>query len=114
MDPPPGPERQGLLLTPSCARDTARAWRRSMNECMRCWEAILPDTVRHPTPHGGSDGPPGALPDTLPRRDVLRLRRRLSLRRLRGPVPGGFQVNAGPGALGGQREQDMRNVAVVW
>ena len=21
----------------------------SMNECMRCWEALLPDTVRHPT-----------------------------------------------------------------
>ena len=21
----------------------------SMNECMRCWEAILPGTVRHPT-----------------------------------------------------------------
>jgi hypothetical protein len=21
----------------------------SMNECMRCWEAILPDTVKHPT-----------------------------------------------------------------
>jgi hypothetical protein len=20
-----------------------------MNECMRCWEAILPGTVRHPT-----------------------------------------------------------------
>lgn len=23
----------------------------SMNECMRCWEAILPGTVRHPTIH---------------------------------------------------------------
>lgn len=29
------------------ARDTA-ALGRSMNECMRCWEAILPGTVRHP------------------------------------------------------------------
>jgi len=25
-----------------------RALGRSMNECMRCWEAILPHTVRHP------------------------------------------------------------------
>jgi hypothetical protein len=22
---------------------------RSFNDCMACWEAILPDTVRHPT-----------------------------------------------------------------
>ncbi len=29
------------------ARDTASLGR-SMNECMRCWEAILPGTVRHP------------------------------------------------------------------
>jgi len=29
------------------ARD-ARALGASMNECMRCWEAILPGTVRHP------------------------------------------------------------------
>jgi hypothetical protein len=26
-----------------------RALGESMNECMRCWEAILPNTVRHPT-----------------------------------------------------------------
>ncbi len=30
------------------ARDTA-ALGASMNECMRCWEALLPCTVRHPT-----------------------------------------------------------------
>ncbi len=30
------------------ARD-ADALGRSMNECMKCWEAILPHTVRHPT-----------------------------------------------------------------
>lgn len=30
------------------ARDV-RALGASMNECMRCWEAILPNTVRHPT-----------------------------------------------------------------
>ena len=24
-------------------------WAASMNECMQCWEAILPHTVRHPT-----------------------------------------------------------------
>jgi hypothetical protein len=24
---------------------------KAMNECMRCWEAILPNTVRHPTLH---------------------------------------------------------------
>jgi hypothetical protein len=30
------------------ARDTA-ALGESMNECMRCWEAILPGTVRHRT-----------------------------------------------------------------
>jgi hypothetical protein len=30
------------------ARD-ARGLGASMNECMRCWEAILPHTVRHPT-----------------------------------------------------------------
>ncbi len=31
-----------------CRRDTV-ALGASMNECMRCWEAILPHTIRHPT-----------------------------------------------------------------
>ena len=30
------------------ARDTAGLGA-AMNECMRCWEVILPGTVRHPT-----------------------------------------------------------------
>ncbi|MGM0488361.1 MAG: hypothetical protein ACQESR_16565, partial [Planctomycetota bacterium] len=32
------------------SRDS-RALGTSMNECMRCWEAILPHTVAHPTIH---------------------------------------------------------------
>ena len=31
------------------ARGTCAALGASMNECMRCWEAMLPDTVRHRT-----------------------------------------------------------------
>ena len=45
-----GPIGQGLL------RRHPRPWMRSglgasMNECMQCWEAILPHTVRHPDHH---------------------------------------------------------------
>ena len=30
----------------------------SMNECMRCWEALLPHTVRHPSIKVDLDGNP--------------------------------------------------------
>ena len=60
----------------------------SMNECMQCWEAILPNTVRHPTITVDLMGILGLLPGPLRRRHVLRLRRRLSLRRLRGTGAG--------------------------
>ena len=62
----------------------------SMNECMRCWEAILPHTVRHPTHPHRSERPPALLPIALCGRDVLRLRRRLP--------PGGI-AGAGSGVL---------------
>ena len=55
----------------------------SMNESMRCWEAILPGTVRHPTLTVDLMGILGSLSGPLRRRHVLRLRRRVSLRRLR-------------------------------
>ena len=48
VDPAAGPDRARTATTRSCA-GTSQALGASMNECMECWEAILPHTVRHPT-----------------------------------------------------------------
>ena len=69
------------------ARDLA-ALGESLNECMRCWEAILPGTVRHRTIQIDLPGLLRLLSIPLSRRHVLRLRRRLSVRGLRGARAG--------------------------
>ena len=43
-------------------RRDVKALGASMNECMKCWEAILPHTVRHPTDLRRSAGDSGPLP----------------------------------------------------
>ena len=48
MDSAPETDQAKIALLPLLNQD-ARALGASMNECMQCWEAILPNTVRHPT-----------------------------------------------------------------
>ena len=82
VDSPAGPDRARTATTRSCG-GMLPALGASMNECMRCWEAILPHTVRHPTLTVDLVELLQLLPGALCRRHVLRLRRRLSVRRLR-------------------------------
>ena len=58
------------------ARD-AKALGASMNECMKCWEAILPHTVRHPTISAGPAGDSRPIPGEIRGGHVFRLRRRI-------------------------------------
>ncbi|MCI0519094.1 MAG: hypothetical protein L0Z70_02425 [Chloroflexi bacterium] len=41
--------QSGMDCYAAILNQDARALGESMNECMRCWEALLPHTVRHPT-----------------------------------------------------------------
>jgi len=79
-----GSGRPARTATVRFSRRTLAPLGASMNECMRCWEAILPQTVRHPALTVDLPGDPRSLPAPLPGRDVLWLRRRLSVCRLRG------------------------------
>ena len=73
-----GPAR--TVSTPSCRMDV-EALGASLNDCMICWEKLLPHVVRHPLIKPDLKAMLKAYQKQYSGRDVFRLRRRLSHRR---------------------------------
>jgi hypothetical protein len=71
----------------------AKALGASLNLNMKCWETLLPHVVRHPLLRVDLMPIAQGISAAISRRDVFRLRRRLSDRRFQKPVPGAFKVN---------------------
>ena len=63
-----------------------------MNDCMECWQTILPKTVAHRDRHR-PERHLQPLPVEVLRRDVFRLRRRLLFVVSEEPVPGAIRVD---------------------
>ena len=90
--------RSGRVLLGGDPGPDAAALGESMNECMRCWEALLPQVVRPPSSPVDLAGLLRLLPGTLSRGDVLGVRRRVPLRGKRGAGAGSFSVQVRTGA----------------
>ena len=91
-------------------RRDLRALGASLNECMVCWEKLLPHTVRHPTLKCGPLGPAAGLPVVLCRGDVLGLRRGLLVGGVKGAGAGRVH-REGAGQRPGQGDDSRRMTA---
>ncbi len=92
--------RSGAACYEAILRRDAAALGESMNECMRCWEALLPNVVRHPSLTVDLAAVLRHYQDVLLRGDVFRMRRWVSVRRDRGNAAR-ILPRAGAGLRGG-------------
>ena len=114
VDSPAGPVGQGLLRRHRRA-GCLRGLGASMNECMRCWEAILPHTVRHPTLTVDLMGLLALLPVALSRARCTRAAAAAICTSCpRSRCPGASRFTCKVGALGpGRRAEDQLNRVFV-
>lgn len=84
--------RSGQDCFQAIRRKDIRALGASMNECMKCWEAILPHTVRHPTLSIDLKGLLGAYQKSYPGAMFSGCGGGYLLVASEDPVPGAFKI----------------------